>query len=247
MQTALETHRGTPTASIGTSAHPMGVSRDPRTSRTRKALRAALAEEIIDAGDLSRVTVTAVTERAGLTRRTFYSHFRDIPELVDRIEEETCNGLRPLVAKLSAVTLDELSVALDACEACPGARELLEYFKQRASYLSALLGNGGDPKFRQRIEDMVRDVVTERAQKTLAFEPVGRIFDYYLTYAISAEVGVLVRWLTTGASEDVDSMACVMTGLMFVRPGDLYGRKLDFDVPTFGVTLFARSIAHTDE
>ncbi|MDY4535518.1 MAG: TetR/AcrR family transcriptional regulator, partial [Tractidigestivibacter sp.] len=52
---------------------------DRRTRRTRLALRDALAEEIAAMGDLSRVTVTAVTSRAGVTRRTFYSHYRDIP------------------------------------------------------------------------------------------------------------------------------------------------------------------------
>ena len=44
---------------------------DRRTARTRAALRKALAEEIDATGDLTSVTVTGVTERAGLTRRTF--------------------------------------------------------------------------------------------------------------------------------------------------------------------------------
>ena len=58
------------------------LSTDRRSVRTRRALRLALAQEISATGDLSRVTVTAVTERAGVTRRTFYSHFKDIPDLV---------------------------------------------------------------------------------------------------------------------------------------------------------------------
>ena len=69
------------------------LSTDRRSVRTRRALRQALAEEICSTGDLSRVTVTAVTERAGVTRRTFYSHFRDIPDLVRQIEDETLEEL----------------------------------------------------------------------------------------------------------------------------------------------------------
>ena len=64
--------------------------------------------------------------------------------------------------------------------------------------MSALLGNGGDPGFTHRIELLVRDVVQDRAAKGIN-EYVGEaLLDYYLTYAISAEVGVLVRWLTCG-------------------------------------------------
>ena len=42
-----------------------------RSRRTRIALRDALAAEIQATGDLSQVTVTAVTDRAVVTRRTF--------------------------------------------------------------------------------------------------------------------------------------------------------------------------------
>ena len=76
---------------------------DPRTARSRELLRDALAAEIDLTGDLSRVTVTAVSDRAGLTRRTFYSHFRDIPDLVSQVENETVEALRPYVAQIAAV------------------------------------------------------------------------------------------------------------------------------------------------
>ena len=88
------------------------LSTDRRSVRTRRALRQALAEEICSTGDLSRVTVTAVTERAGVTRRTFYSHFRDIPDLVNQIEEETLSELRAPLARLAACHLDDLRAAL---------------------------------------------------------------------------------------------------------------------------------------
>ncbi len=62
-------------------------STDRRSVRTRSALRDALAAEIEETGDLSQVTVTAVSDRAGVTRRTFYSHYRDIADLVCQIED----------------------------------------------------------------------------------------------------------------------------------------------------------------
>lgn len=223
------------TAPEGTTA--ASSTTDRRTVRTRCALRDALAEEIGATGDLSQVTVTAVTERAGVTRRTFYSHFRDIQDLVNQTEEETIADLRVLVANLSQVNLEELESALNDLAPCPGSREILQYFKDRGGYLGALLGDGGDPAFAQRIKDMVRDVVTDRALDGLDARAMGSFFDYYLTFAVSAEVGVLVEWLTGGMRESVDVMARLMTALMFVRPGDLYGRPIDFNVPQFAIGL----------
>jgi len=218
------------------------VSCDRRTLRTRSALRDALAQEIQAVGDLSKVTVTAVTERAGVTRRTFYSHFRDIPDLVRQVEDETMADVRVLVANLVATNLDELQSALDAFGPCPGSEELLSYFKENGHYLAALLGKGGDPAFSQRIEDMVHEAVRERAADGLNLMVLGSVFDYYLTFSISAEVGVLVRWLTGGMREPVGLMARIMTMLMFVRPGDLYGKTIDLQIPSAALSMIQGAV-----
>ncbi len=192
------------------------LSTDRRSVRTRLALRDALAEEIAAMGDLSRVTVTAVTSRAGVTRRTFYSHYRDIPDLVNRIESDTVTELRPLVAQLSQVHLDELAEAINRQEPCPGSQEILSYVKARGSYLRPLLGEGGDPAFSQRIRAMVHEVVA------------GRALD---------GIDVLLRWLEGGMRESVRTMARIMTALMFVRPGDLYDSPIELDLPGFALAV----------
>lgn len=211
-----------------------------RGRRTRVALRDALAAEIEATGDLSQVTVTAVTDRADVTRRTFYSHYRDIPELVRATEDEAIAELRPLVKRIAQTSLDDLEKALAVFAPCPGAIELLSYFTDNGAHLAALLGDGGDPAFARRLERMVREEAHDRAAEGFAVPNAEAMLDYYLTFAISAEVGVLVRWLTTGMREPVAIMACVMTALMFVRPGDLYGRPIGFDIPTLAPAIAAQ-------
>ena len=219
------------------SEAPTTASTDRRAVRTRAALRDALAAEIDATGDLSRVTVTAVTDRADVTRRTFYSHFRDIPALVDAIERETIEELEPVVARLAAVHLPELKAAIDAAEPCPGSVELLTFFKDRGSYLAPLMGEGGDPAFVERIKAMVTSTISGRAKSGIDARAIGPFLDYYLSFAISAETGVLVRWLTSGMHESVGAMARLMTALMFVRPGDLYGTPIDLDIPRFALSM----------
>ncbi|MDO4848885.1 MAG: TetR-like C-terminal domain-containing protein [Coriobacteriia bacterium] len=213
------------------------VSTDRRSVRTRAALRLALAQEIDATGDLSRVTVTAVTERAGLTRRTFYSHYRDIPDLVGQIEAETLSDLREHVEKIARADLGDLEAALLRQEAAPGSEDLLRAVRERGDYLRPLLGDGGDPAFAERLKRMAYDAVAGRALDGIDVRAVGTFFDYYLTYAISAEVGVLLRWLEGGMRESVEAMARLMTALMFVRPGDLYGKPIDFDIPRFALAI----------
>ncbi|WP_084522251.1 TetR/AcrR family transcriptional regulator [Atopobium fossor] len=210
---------------------------DRRIVRTRRALRDALAAEIEKTGDLSQVTVTAVSDHAQITRRTFYSHFKDIPDLVRAIEDDTLECLRPYIVRIATTDLDSLQEAITHLQPCPGTVEALEFLKGSGSYMPALLGDGGDPGFIHRIELLVREVVHERAAQGIN-EHVGEaLLDYYLTYTISAEVGVLVRWLTRGMQEDVGIMSRIMTALMFVRPGDLYDKQMNFNVGALGAAI----------
>ena len=212
---------------------------DRRSLRTQQALRMALAEEIHEVGDLAQITVTGVTKRANVTRRTFYSHYKDIPSLVCAVEDQTVAELAPLLRDISNVTLPELEQAIQGFNPCPGAVDVLAYFRANGLLLSALLGEGGDPAFVEKLKHMVREVVEDRARE--GFSPLVEAgFDYYLTYAISAEVGVLVRWLTTGMAESDSLMARIMTALMFVRPGDLYGRPIQFNVPVLSASFAER-------
>jgi hypothetical protein len=132
---------------------------------------------------------------------------------------------------VSKVTLPELEEAIHAFDPCPGATEILAYFREHGNVLSALLGEGGDPAFAERLKEMVREVVQTRALDGFSTMAIA-VFDYYLTLVVSAEVGVLVRWLTTGMQESDYAMACIMTSLLFIRPGDLYGQPIEFDVPS---------------
>ena len=208
---------------------------DRRSMRTRLALRRALAEEIDAVGDLSQVTVTAVTDRAGVTRRTFYSHFKDIPNLVDRVEQDALQELMPYLSALSEVNLEQLKDALDSYKPCPGSAELLGAIRKRGFYLRPLLGKGGDPAFVERLKRTAHEAIAKRALHDLNPRAVGPFFDYYLTFAISAEVGVLVRWLVGGMRESDEQMAGLMTALMFVAPGDLYGKPIKLDIPRFAL------------
>ena len=51
-------------------------------------------------------------------------------------------ALRPYVAQIAAVHLDELSRAIRHLEPCPGSVELLEFLGERGSYLGPLLAMG---------------------------------------------------------------------------------------------------------
>ena len=117
----------------------------------------------------------------------------DIPDLVAAVEADALADIRSLVERIAASHLDDLTAALERLKPAPGAVELLCYFRENAAHLTALLGEGGDPAFVEKIKDVCADAVCGRALDGIDARAVGPFFDYYLTFAVSAEAGVLRR------------------------------------------------------
>ena len=170
---------------------------DRRSLRSQRALRQALASELAESGDLSRINVASLTERAGLTRRTFYSHYRDIPDFINQIEDGLLAEIRERIELITAARLPDLYHNIDELEPAPGSV----------------------------------------AQTGILGLALGTFFDYYVTYVVSAEVGMIQRWFERGLTESPEAMARMMTVLAFVRPGDLYGQPIDINVPEYGMKL----------
>ena len=205
---------------------------DRRSLRSQRALRQALASELAESGDLSRINVASLTERAGLTRRTFYSHYRDIPDFINQIEDGLLAEIRERIELITAAQLPDLYHNIDELEPAPGSVELLRYLAANRDLIGALLGPGGDQAFIKRIIDTAREAVAPRAQTGILGLALGTFFDYYVTYVVSAEVGMIQR-----LSESPETMARIMTVIAFVRPGDLYGQPIDINVPEYGMKL----------
>lgn len=61
--------------------------------RSRKLINAALAD-LLTEKPLDKITVTDVVTRADINRGTFYAHYRDIPDVVDHLIQQTFSAIR---------------------------------------------------------------------------------------------------------------------------------------------------------
>lgn len=210
---------------------------DRRRLRSQRMLRRALAQELMETGDLSSVTVAGLTDRAGLTRRTFYSHYKDIPDFIEQVEASILDEVGRHVLAISTSTLDDLYRNIHELEPASGSVELLSYLKEDGELIGALMGPGGDPAFIEKLLDLARARVRHRMETGIVPNALGTFFDYYLDSVITSELGVIRRWFKTGLKESPETMARIMTVIAFVRPGDLYGKPIDINVPEYGMKL----------
>lgn len=165
-----------------------GMAEDRRIRKTRRALRDALVELVLEKG-FTALSVEDITQRADVARATFYSHFRDKDELFARVTrdllDELDERLRPAVAE-SAVGFTGKPVL----QMLAHARE------ERDLYRIVLRGEGDGKPLRMFTEACARVAAAEfrgRSERN-AVEP--RIDAGLLARAwVGEQVAVLQWWV----------------------------------------------------
>ena len=69
--------------------------------RSRKLINDALAD-LLTEKPLDKITVTDVVSRADINRGTFYAHYKDIPDVVNHLIEQTFSTIRDAVTTETA-------------------------------------------------------------------------------------------------------------------------------------------------
>lgn len=160
---------------------------DLRVQRTHKLILDALIELTVERG-FSSVTVSAITKYAKINRATFYRHYQDKFDLLDKYAQ----AVYELLDAPSETKSPRTSKGLTS-QTAPGLVRLFEHIRSNSRFYRVMLGKNGDPAFTEKI----RQYIYERIRRSL---PDGllkdkTLLDLYLSYSSSASVGTVVWWL----------------------------------------------------
>jgi len=164
-----------------------GVVDDVRAKRTDKLLLSELLELTVQKG-FAAVTVSDLTNYAGINRATFYRHYQDKFDLLNHY----ARTVYELLDSLPEASLP-LSADVSARPAPAGLVAIFEHIRANAAFYRVMLGPNGDPVF----ADKIRQYIKKRIWRSL---PAGlrrdtSAVDLYLSYSSSASIGAVLWWL----------------------------------------------------
>ena len=192
---------------------------DRRSIRTKRLLGEAFAQLLEERG-LDGFSVGDLTERADINRATFYSHYRDMDDLLRFFEEEIITSLMALKPKIQSVGLAELLNFNLTGTPPPVTVELFDQLRKRGTLLRVLLSSKGDPVFQARLRDrLCSDLVQSVLHRKYTTNPTP-LTEYYISYYASAMLGLIQHWLDRNMTESSEEMARVMLSIMMLKPGD---------------------------
>ncbi len=200
------------------------VSIDRRVIRTKKMIRSALAELIEEKG-FNNISVTDLTQRADINRGTFYLHYIDKYDLLEKIENEIIQEIEEKTKNLNSVNM----MNIDAInEPLPFMVKLFEYFRENSVIIKAILGPKGDPTFERKIKKFIETNLFEK-QKLKSFNIDEAVIseEYFIQYILSADLGVIKHWLEKNMKESPNEMALTLARMSLIGPLRAVGMRKD--------------------
>ncbi|MGN1401610.1 MAG: TetR/AcrR family transcriptional regulator [Bacillus sp. (in: firmicutes)] len=189
-----------------------------RETGTKKRIKDAFAGLLKEKG-MNQLTVSDIARKADINRGTFYLHYLDKDDLLNRLEEELLNHVELIFEKhedgdiLNPVEIIPYEVIL----------EVLRYVTDNMDWISALLTIRGHEYFTDKTKHLIGDALRKRVRlsKNLSLRMRDLPQDYAQEILLSSVISIIHLWIRKGAVETPEEIASMITTAKQIAPADL--------------------------
>lgn len=166
---------------------------DIRSQRTRQRICDCFIH-LLNEKPAAKITVTEICEMAHINRATFYKHYQDIPELLEKQVDDILRQLKSMLESREDPSLNMMIL------------ELLRYMKSEGKRYYALGSQYGDPSLPMKTFELCYQIAFPLLQKhlpELSSDQMQMLY-YYLSQGCG---GVLTWWLRSGMVQPPEEVA----------------------------------------
>jgi AcrR family transcriptional regulator len=179
---------------------------DLRMVKTRKALREALITLILEKG-FESLSVQEITSKAMVNRSTFYRHYEDKKDLLDRGIDELLLELADLMIPLPT---NPARLEMADPDLYHNIRLFLNHIRDNHAFYKVMLGKNGPQSFHYRLFGIAEEMVNAIEGKTsrLPAGPLGQLvpFDIVRQFMSGYLVSLASWWVNADLPYSVDDM-----------------------------------------
>lgn len=187
---------------------------DPRTKRTKLYLRNALVQ-LMDTKQVKDISVKEIIETAQVTRSTFYLHYLDKEDFIDKIMDDVLAEYERKVERFDDLPYRE--------SIFQRAKAFFAHISENAGLYRVMLGKNGVPAFRIRMQQIGLNYFYSRylpaALENTASDKNGSDlhidFQILANYIVTAKMGIVDYWLNSGMKLSPDYLAQVTSEYVY--------------------------------
>lgn len=166
---------------------------DKRIIKTKKQLTNSLLS-LLKEKKIKDITVLELCKEANINRTTFYKYYKDIDDLLLKIEESLLIELEKNIENIKRNYLISYT------------SKTIESIAKHKEIYSKLLGANGDRQFLRKILSVVKNESIEEWQKLLKKASKENLENIY-TFIVDGTIGIIEEWINTGLKENHQNIA----------------------------------------
>ncbi|MCT2534680.1 TetR/AcrR family transcriptional regulator [Aquibacillus koreensis] len=167
---------------------------DPRVIRTRQLLREALIS-LLQEIDIDKISVNRLAQRATINRVTFYLHYRDIPDMLEKMAGEMIEEMSTVLRQSSSNRVRPYTED----DYCAIMEDLLKHIATNSTFYKTILASKRIPVFYDQLQTFLTDKIVssvEKKEKVHIVDHRDRIQkDILIWYDSAALIGTITSWL----------------------------------------------------
>ncbi|MFA9380847.1 MAG: TetR/AcrR family transcriptional regulator [Acetanaerobacterium sp.] len=181
---------------------------DRRVRKTKKLLISGLTQ-LMEAKSVKDITVRELSDLIDINRGTFYLHYKDIFDMVNRIEDEMFDEFNKVLTRHPYNELNGKPL--------PMLIDIFHFVYEYADMCKVLLGKNGDIAFVEKLKGIVKDKCLNDWMEIYNTEKTQN-FGYFYAFIVSGCIGLLQNWLENDMKQTAEQMAVlaeemIMTGV----------------------------------
>lgn len=193
----------------------MANPNDRRVRKTKKLMTDALAK-LLSEKPLKNITVREIADEADINRGTFYLHYKDVFDMVDKIQDEIFDKFNTIITEYMPTNGSEtLFLFLE---------KLFELLAENASLARVLVGHNGDAAFINKLKNVVRDKIL--AGIPFASSEKKAEFDFLYSFISSGCTGLCHEWLESDMSKTPAQIASLAEKFIMGSYNELKSKAL---------------------
>ena len=170
---------------------------DRRVRRTKKLLTQAFTQ-LLHEKQINEITVKELTELADMNRGTFYLYYKDVYDILGKIEDSMFEALETIVSLHGD---EDVSAQMK-----PILMDLFTFIEDNQEMCRVLLSPHGDMNFLHRLNEVVRDKCAQ-AWRGVREERGDTEFDYHYSFVMFGCAGLIRAWVNRDCHESAEEMA----------------------------------------
>jgi len=172
-----------------------------KTRYTRMALRDSLME-LMKEKPLAKITIKELCNNADINRTTFYAHYTNQYDLLNKIETETLEWAKEAISNVQGNWQQDIS------ESIKNIANILEYLMDNHTCIQVLLSEKGDLDFQKQLFILICEQCG--ITPSTSTNKVADTYELSFIFVVNGSIGLIQHWLKTGMLQSPETMARII-------------------------------------